>query len=496
MVEGYAYLPSELPDRKLVGGELLPQGPEHCWQATPGNSNLCDVCRHQAAPNGKCRPAVQPVTNCTALAHEHINEDCSSCAWGNLLTPERRCISSCYSSGRATCGNFCFPPGVLPDGFSCAAWAMRDNSQTQYTSLGHPSNHHLLKCSRPGFCIDCHDSCEDCVGPGDRDCLRCPAGRMLLVSRRRTIDGQRIYAGTCIRGARSPDGGDHPSGPMRCPPTTADIGNNMCVPCAQGCHTCGQPATSQCQQCMRGLFLIQGGRCWPSCPAAGTFKDSLTGRCVACSVPGCGRCPAENPGVCTACADPAHKLHQNACVGDCPPGMFPLAGACVRCPAECRACTSLAWCTECAAGFFGHEGRCLPLCGPGRLWDSTVIPGTGSGCDTCHPSCASCLGSTGNCLACGPGRRLVLPSHPAEAQACTLADACPAGYYPSGGQECRACLDPNCQDCPTAERCSRCRAGFSLFGDLECFASCPEGYHSQGGVCVPCAGDACAPAEP
>ncbi|KCV68380.1 hypothetical protein H696_05297 [Fonticula alba] len=480
LVDGYAYLDNELPDLAVSGASLVQIGPDHCWNVVPGNHQQCAVCRFQAAGEGLCRAEPQPVPGCQVLAHPHLNEDCAQCEPGHWLDANRRCVGTCPAADHIACGAHCIPKRLVPEGFHCADWPMANADPSTSDTAGRPEHAHLLKCSRPGVCFQCHDACDQCAGPGPKDCTSCPAGRFLLAHSSKTFShGPAVHVGACIRGYGA--NGD-PDAERQCPATTVDNGTGVCLACPANCRQCDPTDPTKCLSCLRGFFAHPDGSCGHACPA-GTAKDSLTGSCAKCTVQDCTHCASEDPGLCLTCWS-GDYLHENVCRGICPGGHFGRKGFCPTCDSGCALCTSKFYCYACYPSYIMGADECYTPCGSGSVWDFD-LPGSQQGCRPCNPNCRACDLYTNNCTHCHPGMYLVVPREKGARQFC--AAECPEGYFLSGGR-CQPCLDSGCATCTTATNCTACKFGHALFGDSECFTTCPEGYYKHSKQCLPCGG--------
>ncbi|KCV72434.1 hypothetical protein H696_00021 [Fonticula alba] len=435
-----------------------------------------------ALGNGFCRAAAQPVPGCQRLAHPHINEDCAVCEPGYCLDSNHKCLPVEAQPAGDLCGDRCFGQALRPDGFDCAAWPMATMAPSDDEPAGRPEHRHLLRCSAPGVCFQCHDTCDECAGPGPKDCTACPAGHFLLAHGAKDFPQARVHVGTCIRGHNAQ--GD-PAAPAGCPATTVNTGQDVCVACRQDCLTCDPANPGHCLSCMRGFFAWPDGTCSATCPE-GMVKDSLAGRCVHCTVDHCTRCVTDNPGVCIACHADRPILFHNQCVDSCPPGYRRSGTACLPCKANCLECDGGPdSCSTCRSGFFLRNDTCHSECGCTHFWDEDT-PGAEPGCRICSAACHTCAIRATNCVTCLPGMMLVLPRHAHEDHQC--AATCPAGWYKSGSL-CKPCTDPKCVGCyGGGNTCHTCAHAHAAFERRECFNPCPEGYYKYDKACLKCGG--------
>ncbi|KCV69245.1 serine/threonine protein kinase [Fonticula alba] len=97
-----------------------------------------------------------------------------------------------------------------------------------------------------GLCLACDSSCARCSGPGPGSCLAC------------RLPDRVLLTGRCV--ARCPDAG-----------YWLDTAQAKCRPCVSGCMTCNRAA---CTVCQAGLALVTGPQpaCVAVCPG-GFFED-------------------------------------------------------------------------------------------------------------------------------------------------------------------------------------------------------------------------------
>ncbi|KCV73467.1 hypothetical protein H696_01006 [Fonticula alba] len=482
LVDGYAYLDSELPDKAVSSTGLVQIGPADCWNVVPGNHNQCAVCRFQAAGQGLCRPGPLELPGCLAMAHPHLNEDCAQCAPGHWLTLDRGCVSDCPTPGNVRCGAHCIPRHLVPDTFDCDAWPMaRPEVPSTDDTPGRPEHAHLLKCSRPGICFECHASCDECAGPGPKDCTRCPAGRLLLAHSSKTFPQGPVPVGACTRPYRA--NGD-PDAPVTCPATTVQTDAGACLPCRPNCRQCDPTDPAICLACMRGFFARPDGTCGDTCPL-GTARDSPAGRCTPCTDPKCAQCASEDPGICLACKSSAFNLHDNNCLHTCPATFFHNKGVCMPCVAGCALCDDGFSCYRCFPSYRLEVDDCYSPCGSRATWDFDLPPAE-QGCRPCHENCDTCTLYTNNCTSCKSGMYQVMPREKGARVYC--AAQCPEGFFLDNNRRCQPCRDPNCATCTSNTNCTACKFGHALVQGTQCFATCPEGYYKHSKQCLPCGG--------
>ncbi|KCV70859.1 hypothetical protein H696_03220 [Fonticula alba] len=450
----------------------------------PGADNCACPAGMQVGPSAcTCQPGLLPVANdSTGLGVspprcEACHGSCATCSamWPGLCAtcPDGQLLQAGICV--AECGPG-FGPG--PDGRQCLACAAScasclGPSPGQCTAC---SGNRFLPAGLPGACRPCDPACDRCLGATAADCLACAAGWL------------RTPAGACVRSC--PDGTGISSSDAK-----------QCAPCADaGCLSCvTDQAGALCRACGPGLQLDDSGT-----------------QCLQCHA-SCATCGAPGPGACLTCA-PGLMLHQDTCVGACPPGTHAAGAACDACAPRCATCSGplSTDCLSCPAGWaLQQDNACLPdpcpacacddaacaacspddpalclVCMPGWL----LLPGShtcveacpeamfpaasGDACLPCHGSCAECSAHRSNaCTACPPARVL-------DRGYCR--PACPAlGFFQQGGR-CIPCHE-SCLSCagPEAHQCHLCPRSH-VFHQARCLDSCPPTSTPLAGACVPC----------
>lgn len=111
-------------------------------------------------------------------------------------------------------------------------------------------------------------------------------------------------------------------------------GNNVCVPCKEGCQKCR--SATQCDSCVVSAISNNDGSC--RCPTGSNFEMTSTGvrycktckeNCVVCS----------SSGACLSCNPGFQLTNLGNCI--CLPGSYADgSGSCVPCSSGCRECDS------------------------------------------------------------------------------------------------------------------------------------------------------------
>ncbi|MBN3294444.1 PCSK5 convertase, partial [Polypterus senegalus] len=307
-------------------------------------------------------------------------------------------------------------------------------------------------------CESCHSSCQTCNGPLARDCRVCPDGNMPIYGQCPSVsckEGQYLEGffldqeGSCVE---------------QCPPGFfANPASLLCEECAPNCETC-QDSMDNCLSCRKdgySLFLYEGS-CWSNCPDG--YFGSPEDTCEVCDSL-CLTCE-ESKSKCLSCV-PYFYLENGQCTANCSYNYYPDEdGTCRRCPAHCDLCRDGTGCTECSYLYLLLDGICKATCPEGYFEDFDQ-----GKCVQCHPTCATCSGTTYNdCDSCS----IYYPKL-YEGQ---CFEQCPDGTYELSSEQCQEC-DQTCSKCtgPDPTDCTKCKKGLALdpnsmmcgvIGDSEC----------------------------
>ena len=133
--------------------------------------------------------------------------------------------------------------------------------------------------------------------------------------------------------------------------------------CSEGCQRCTQ--NKICYYCNDGYYEYKGN-CYKVCPA-GTTGDSSRGNwvCSPCNKP-CKTC-INHPSFCTSCLNGFGYLQtsddQQSCVLTCVDGTYPVQGVCRICDFRCATCVgSSTNCLSCPYGQVLYKGGCWAQC--------------------------------------------------------------------------------------------------------------------------------------
>ncbi|KAM9392081.1 extracellular matrix organizing protein FRAS1 [Pholidichthys leucotaenia] len=524
------------PECSSVKPSCMHKGESHQNLArwTDGSCRDCEcrdaqvTCYRRSCPT--CPPGTLTVTKeggCCPECHQvpcHADclsclgtpDHCDSCREPEAFLHHGRCLAACpaghYGEGRvcAACQSSCASCSSSWDCQSCS---------TQLPLLSADRTKCLASCPPGSYrhdqthCRKCHESCSECRGPSQQECVSCSDIAALLKDGVCVLDcGAGFYSQEGVCYACDPSCAScFPDNPkcMSCPPGTALHhgtcitqcpaqcyldSHSRCRDCHSSCASCWGPSVSQCTLCPSGLLLHQG-QCMEACGEGMYAQDNTCHNCH----PSCRSCVGPLASDCLRCLKPEEalvpqpgNLQQGVCMTACVSHMF-LDGThtCRECHPSCWQCTgpSAENCTSCPSPSSLYEERCVPTCPQGFF----ILDGQ---CQACHPSCQTCSGSSqADCTSC--------PSL-ASLQSGYCRTGCQEGHFLNAiSGECLKCSS-DCQRC-TADLqtgigsvCLWCRApGSWLLGD-HCVSHCPPGRHGWHGACLKChpSCEACSGAGP
>ncbi|EGR27277.1 leishmanolysin family protein, putative [Ichthyophthirius multifiliis] len=150
---------------------------------------------------------------------------------------------------------------------------------------------------------------------------------------------------------------------------------SVCSNCTSPCLTCQSTSSTSCLSCELITQFLNGTSCVTTCPV-GTYPDTFTKLCKACSLTGCSACSSAT--VCTTCAS-GYTLSSNNCV-------IPSL-----CTSPCKTCysTDKTMCTSCISGYYLFYQYCFTTC-PQETYLETA---TGI-CQWCQYGCLKCVNDT------------------------------------------------------------------------------------------------------
>uniref|UniRef100_UPI0037E879D7 extracellular matrix organizing protein FRAS1 n=1 Tax=Semicossyphus pulcher TaxID=241346 RepID=UPI0037E879D7 len=508
--------------KSYKGGSLWSDG---CRQCECHDAQV--TCYLRSCPT--CPPGLLTVTQegrcCHVCQQVACHTDCLTCTGSPDHCDTCRDTKAVLHHGR--CLSVC-PAGFYAEGQVCAACppsCLTCSSRWNCGSCGprrpllSPDSTQCLTSCPPGsyrhqhtHCRYCHDSCSDCSGPGQQDCVTCSDPASLLKDGRCVPDcGSGFYSqeGSCYACDSScascfPDNPKcmscllgtalhHGKCISECPAQHYLDKHGRCRACHSSCSSCWGPSVSQCSSCP-GELLLHLGQCVEVC---GEGLYAQHGTCNNCH-PSCRSCEGPLSSDCLRCVKPQEVLLpqdgllQGVCSAACPAHRFmDHTHTCTECDPSCWLCSgpSAENCTSCPAPSSLHEGRCVLTCPQGLFSQDNQ-------CQACHPSCQSCSGpSQADCTSCPPRASL---------QSGYCRTSCQDGHFLHAvTRECISCSS-DCQRCSAdlqtgvGSVCVWCKeARRWLLGD-HCVSDCPRGHYSRHGACIRChpSCDSCSGAGP
>lgn len=144
-----------------------------------------------------------------------------------------------------------------------------------------------------------------------------------------------------------------------------------------------------------------------------------------------------------------------------------------RCNQKCAQCSGdVNICTGCniSQGFFPLEGsttNCYFDCPNGYFKNMATET-----CETCGPSCSTCLNKALNCLSCKPGY------YQLEDKSTTCSNTLPEKYYFDSNKNIYATCPFGCKTCESKDKCLSCIDGYIVDSvSLRCSSICKMGEY-------------------
>ncbi|CAJ1069789.1 extracellular matrix protein FRAS1 [Xyrichtys novacula] len=418
-----------------------------CSTCLPGTLSITQEGR--CCPECPQVPCHRDCATCTGSP-----DHCDICRDSKAVLHHGRCLSTCpagfYTEGRvcAACPPFCLTCSSRWNCETCSPQRPLLSPDSRECVSTCPSGSYI---ERHTHCSYCDDSCSECSGPSQHDCVSCSNPSALLK------DGQCVPH--CGSGYYSQDG--------------------ICFACDSSCASCF-PDNPNCMSCPQGTALHHG-TCLSECPGQ-HYLDTYS-RCRECHG-SCLSCWGPSESQCSTCSG-ERLLHLGHCVEVCGAGLYSQDNTCHNCHPACRSCVG-PLSSDCLTCVKPEEvllpqpgllhGVCSAECPPHTVMDHT------STCRECHSSCWLCSGlSAENCTSCPT------PSNLLEGR---CVHTCPQGFFKQDNQ-CQAC-HPSCQSCsgPSQADCSSC----PLLGSLQsgyCRTNCEDGHYlnPETGRCLRCSSD-------
>ena len=270
---------------------------------------------------------------------------------------------------------------------------------------------------------------------------------------------------------------------------------DTCVTCDPTCALCDGTTASDCTSCAAAtpFFNLLGtrlGSCLASCTPIGKHANS-SGVCEPCDS-SCGTCSGPASTECITCSGTsAPFLSSGACIAECPAsGTFvELVGAqatCSSCHASCATCAGASGdaCLTCPSSGtpYYDDGSCVASCPSGEFADGN------STCNACDASCLTCSeGTATGCTSCVEGADF-------DAIAGTCTSTCAVGQYLTSTSGLGVCLGCNatCATCfGESTNCTSCSLADTtpILLSNDCISTCPDGMYESDGSCASCEAD-------
>jgi proprotein convertase subtilisin/kexin type 5 len=290
--------------------------------------------------------------------------------------------------------------------------------------------------------------CELCMS----NCLNCTASNSCSACQ----SGFSLYSNSCL---------------YTCPASTVSVTNAStlqasCLACPSNCLSCSSLAAPQCNNCLNGFYLYNGG-CLSNCSSVSLYVSYQ----MTCAVCQCLTCStfAFN---CTACANP-YNLYNSQCILSCPNGYYASSNICLPCTVNCLSCTSSSQCQYCFIPYALYTvnattSTCNLICPNGTITTIDTVSFKYV-CESCGGFCQTCQTSITYCLSCISG--YILNNN-------TCVSTCPVGTWQIAGI-CKIC-SPACQACSASNpyNCSQCASNY-FYSNYSCNSSCPAGTYAD-----------------
>lgn len=379
----------------------------------------------------------------------------------------------CSAQGRTCVADSSAKPGCFRcDGdYTCEGNECGRGGSKYCESFGNQS---CVNDTKSQICINCTPKCpaNPCGGGGEAYCAN--------FGKECKADSLAAACITC-----------EPGPPIICTGTDFECENGGDEYCSGFGKICKPTADGVCIQC------LGQGQC------TGTDYECTKGGQDYCTAVGGGTCSGKSDGICIQCSNPGpYTCQGNECRKGGANYCATLGQRCKNIPGDlCIDCTSAA-CTsnlECAEGAQCTNGKCVQLCGNGRMDPGEVCDG-GTGCTTgcllaenqqCtrDTDCASVACRRGVCVPCTEGGQC--QSNDCREGTCTnlcgngkvdTGEICDPGLAGDAPGCTRDCLRAVGADCSDSRECQTGLCG-SNGGKSSCIP-CANNAQCGGGVCA------------
>ncbi|EGR31372.1 leishmanolysin family protein, putative [Ichthyophthirius multifiliis] len=436
-----------------------------CIQGQTGED--CSIQCPKYSENGVC------VTSCSLGNYAGIDNTCRPTCFKGFYQNNGVC-SQCHSSCSICTGplaNQCTACQFLTylDGTSCVETCPSNKIPNEQTKLCESCSNGCLVCTSSTTCSQCDVSLNYVLSNGfcvknmtcDSSCLACSGTATYCTKCSSPLFLDKVLA-KCVVSTSCPSTTFANTTNQECTNCTLTgctkcLNSSTCSTCAVGyrlvgsvcsnctspCLTCQSTSSTSCLSCELITQFLNGNSCVTTCPV-GTYPDTFTKLCKACSLTGCSACSSAT--VCTTCTS-EYTLISNTCV-------IPSL-----CTFPCQTCysTDNTICTSCVSGYYLFYQNCFTTC-PQETYLETS---TGT-CQWCQYGCLKCINNN-VCIICDTANRWKL--------------------YINYCIEATDCYDP-CKTCvsykPTT--CNSCQTGYYLSIN-QCLTLCPNGTKPTTGVC-------------
>ncbi|EAR97444.2 surface protein with EGF domain and furin-like repeat protein, putative, partial (macronuclear) [Tetrahymena thermophila SB210] len=304
-------------------------------------------------------------------------------------------------------------------------------------------------------CQLCHQSCAICQGAGPNNCLSCQLGLYM-----------QPITHSCVQ---------------TCDQNQYRDSQNVCQLCHQSCAICQGAGPNNCLSCQLGLYMQPiTHSCVQTCDQ-NQYPDSQN-ICQLCDQ-SCAICQGAGPNNCLSCQLGLYmQLITHSCVQTCDQNQYPDSqNICQLCDQSCAICQGVGPnnCLSCQLGLYLQPitHSCVQTCDQNQYLDSQNI------CQLCDQSCATCQGAgPNNCLSCQLGLYMQPITH-------SCVQTCNQNQFINAQQQCQLC-DQTCSSCDGAgpNSCLSCIPGlYYQPNKKQCVQNCDlNQFINSLNQCQPC----------
>ena len=402
----------------------------NCKTCNSKSASECSSCNAgYILEKGECVLCGSASTKCKTCTNEGICQECVDeyfVEYGKCT----RCYKGCKScsSNLVTSCLTCIDSFIL-EGGECVHCETEVGIKTNCKNC--PLKGECTQCAERFYlnaehCLACHLPCKTCKSGLERGCLSC-------------ADEYILEDGKCVKClADSPE--------TKCVTCKLDgkctqciqeyfVEGDKCSKCGDDCLQCTDKNT--CLVCKSGTLLNTNSKCVKTSQNCLIASSADPSKCVTCQngygltdesicvslIPNCKEINGFIPEECKVCND----------------GFFLITGVCVRCPKECKTCSSNLVCLSCNNNFILEQDRCA-RCSLSSLETACINCAVGDTCTACDDG-FYVLG--GKCSTCYKGCKICSDSTSNKCLSCL------DGYlFDSATKTCNPCISP-CKTCKT-----------------------------------------------